>query len=65
MLCPEYLLMGEEMSEQEQIELIQTSDHGLWCLDPLDGTSNFAAGIPFLAFLWLVGRTGSRAGYCL
>jgi len=46
-LTPAYRLLGEEMSEQEQRELISCGDEGLWCLDPLDGTSNFAAGIPF------------------
>lgn len=46
-LAPEYRLLGEEMSEEEQGELITLGDEGLWCLDPLDGTSNFAAGIPF------------------
>ncbi len=46
-LTPTYPLLGEEMSEEEQRELISRGDAGLWCLDPLDGTSNFAAGIPF------------------
>jgi len=39
-------LLGEEMAESEQRRLLQESD-GLWCLDPLDGTSNFASGLPF------------------
>lgn len=45
--APDYRLLGEEMSEEEQYGLIQVGDPGLWCLDPLDGTSNFASGIPF------------------
>jgi len=48
-LTPDYPLLGEEMSEREQRELIEVGDRGLWCLDPLDGTSNFVAGIPFFA----------------
>lgn len=44
---PEYALLGEEMTVDEQETLLQETDCGLWCLDPLDGTSNFASGIPF------------------
>lgn len=39
-------LLGEEMSESEQQALLREAE-GLWCLDPLDGTSNFASGLPF------------------
>ena len=45
---PETAFLGEEMSAEEQAELLSDSD-SLWCLDPLDGTSNFAAGIPYYA----------------
>jgi myo-inositol-1(or 4)-monophosphatase len=46
---PEFALLGEEMRAAEQAELLASHGHGLWCLDPLDGTSNFASGIPFFA----------------
>lgn len=46
---PEAALLGEEMPAHEQAGLIQLRDAALWCLDPLDGTSNFAAGLPFYA----------------
>jgi myo-inositol-1(or 4)-monophosphatase len=46
--APQYRLLGEEMSEEQQQELLATSGgSGLWCLDPLDGTRNFASGIPY------------------
>ena len=45
---PDIAFLSEEMSRQQQDELLQNSDR-LWCLDPLDGTSNFAAGIPIFA----------------
>ncbi len=45
---PEIAFLSEEMTELEQQELLKTSEQ-LWCLDPLDGTSNFAAGIPLFA----------------
>ena len=47
--APEYRLLGEEMTVEEQADLLNCSENGLWCLDPLDGTSNFASGIPFFS----------------
>jgi len=46
---PAYAFLGEEMAGDEQERLTRETNRGLWCLDPLDGTSNFAAGIPFFA----------------
>jgi len=47
-LYPDIAFLSEEMEESEQEELLKASEK-LWCLDPLDGTSNFAAGIPLFA----------------
>ncbi len=47
-LYPDIAFLSEEMEEVEQNSLLNTSKT-LWCLDPLDGTSNFAAGIPLFA----------------
>lgn len=44
---PQYDFLGEEMPKERQEILTKHMDQGLWCLDPLDGTSNFAAGLPF------------------
>lgn len=46
---PEYAFLGEEMSEDEHERLLENTETGLWCVDPLDGTSNFASGIPFFS----------------
>jgi myo-inositol-1(or 4)-monophosphatase len=43
---PDIPLLGEEMTQQQQAELLANSEQGLWILDPLDGTANFAAGFP-------------------
>lgn len=43
---PDIAFLGEEMSVAEQEKLLK-SDQALWCVDPIDGTSNFAAGLPF------------------
>ena len=45
---PDTVFLGEEMSAAEQDALLHR-DKPLWCLDPLDGTSNFAAGIPYFS----------------
>ena len=47
-LYPDIAFLSEEMSTEQQEQLLQNSER-LWCLDPLDGTSNFAAGIPLFA----------------
>ena len=36
----------EEMKPAEQADMLAATGRGLWCLDPLDGTSNFAATTP-------------------
>ncbi len=45
---PEIPLIGEEMTPQQQRDLFRSSA-AFWCLDPLDGTTNFAAGLPYFA----------------
>lgn len=48
-----YDILGEEMSEDAQLAVIKRAatnkSQGYWCIDPLDGTSNYAAGLPFFA----------------
>jgi len=46
-LFPDYAVLGEEMDAGRQRELMAAEDRGVWVLDPLDGTSNFASGIPY------------------
>ena len=45
---PDITFLGEEMTPEQQQAALE-SVHGVWILDPLDGTSNFAAGIPYYA----------------
>lgn len=42
-------VLGEEMTGEEQARLWSEGRRGLWCIDPIDGTTNFANGIPFFA----------------
>jgi len=41
-------VLGEEMAREEQ-EAILRHDGRYWCVDPLDGTANFANGVPYFA----------------
>ena len=42
-------VLGEEMSAGEQHAVWQSGNKGLWCIDPIDGTSNFVRGLPYFA----------------
>ncbi|HET9122778.1 MAG TPA: inositol monophosphatase [Acidiferrobacteraceae bacterium] len=46
---PDYAFMGEEMSAAEQGAVLASDTRPTWCLDPLDGTTNFTNGVPFYA----------------
>lgn len=43
------LFLSEEMALEQQENILQQADKAAWILDPLDGTTNFAAGIPYYA----------------
>lgn len=43
---PQIGFVGEEMSAAEQQQQFAEAEHGVWVLDPLDGTRNFAATVP-------------------
>lgn len=43
---PDTIVLGEEMTDEEQQQQLDTETRGLWILDPLDGTTNFASGVP-------------------
>lgn len=38
-------LLSEEMTEPQQEEIIGSTSY--WCVDPIDGTSNFIYGVPY------------------
>ena len=41
-------VMGEEMAPEKQVRIFESAPR-FWCVDPIDGTANFAAGIPYFA----------------
>ncbi len=53
--CP---VIGEEMSEDEHIANWEAGKDGVWCIDPIDGTSNFVHGIPYFAISVALLRNG-------
>jgi myo-inositol-1(or 4)-monophosphatase len=56
---PEIGFLGEEMDATEQDRMMAAScGAGLWVLDPLDGTNNFAAGIPLFGVSLALLRAG-------
>jgi myo-inositol-1(or 4)-monophosphatase len=40
-------VLGEEMEAQQQQACWDAGLEALWCVDPIDGTSNFAGGLPY------------------
>jgi len=49
-------VIGEEMTPAQHRELWRNGAEGIWCIDPIDGTTNFANGIPLFAVsvAWMV-----------
>ncbi|MBQ7627150.1 MAG: inositol monophosphatase family protein, partial [Rhodocyclaceae bacterium] len=50
-------VLGEEMTPDEQARCWGEGSKGsMWCIDPIDGTTNFANGIPFfgVSVAWMV-----------
>jgi myo-inositol-1(or 4)-monophosphatase len=46
---PDIAVLGEEMTAEQHAALMQQSHGRIWLLDPLDGTSNYAAGLPYFS----------------
>lgn len=46
---PDIDILGEEMDMPAQQKALQQAGTGVWCIDPLDGTSNFSIGVPYYA----------------
>lgn len=44
-----YPVLGEEMPPEQQRARWNDGHAGLWCIDPIDGTSNFVNGLPYFA----------------
>ena len=51
-------VLGEEMSLSQQEEIWGNGKQELWCIDPIDGTSNFVHGLPYFAISVALIREG-------
>lgn len=62
---PDIPLLGEEMEDEEQADLLaQSRTRPIWVLDPVDGTSNFAASLPIFGIsLALLEAGDTRMGW--
>lgn len=59
---PDIPFLSEEMQLSEQRDLLEKSAY-CWCIDPLDGTTNFVAGIPcFSVSIALINQQDSLLG---
>ena len=57
--------LGEEMSESEQLACLQRKQAAFWCLDPLDGTTNFATTFPGFSISLALIRNGQVELACI
>lgn len=53
-----YPVLGEEMDDDAHRRLWEEGRDGLWCVDPIDGTTNFVSGMPFFAMSIALMRQG-------
>lgn len=47
---PDHLILSEESEQAKHLDQWQPEDHYWWCIDPIDGTTNFARNSP----LWSI-----------
>ncbi len=55
---PGISLLSEEMPEAQRRRALDNATQGVWALDPLDGTTNFASGIPYFCISLALIRHG-------
>lgn len=64
-IWPEIPVLGEEMTLEMQQGLLDNADTGVWCLDPIDGTSNYAYGFPYFCISLALLRGGEPVLGCI
>ena len=51
-------VIGEEMGNAQHVEIWGDGLQTVWCIDPIDGTSNFVRGLPYFAVSVALIRAG-------
>ncbi len=51
-------MVGEEMSAEDRDAVLRSDAECFWCLDPLDGTTNFTSGLPIFGISLALIRGG-------
>jgi len=64
LLAHDIAFLGEEMPHDEQHQCLQ-SQQSFWCVDPLDGTSNFATPMPMFAISVALIQAGQPTLACI
>ncbi|MCG6860576.1 MAG: inositol monophosphatase family protein [Chromatiaceae bacterium] len=64
-IWPDIPVLGEEMTLKVQQQRLDDADIGVWCLDPLDGTSNYAYGFPYFCVSLALLRGGKPVLGCI
>ena len=63
-IAPAITFLGEEMHQKEQLACLQSKGM-FWCVDPLDGTSNFITPIPLFAISIALIQNGKPVMACI
>ncbi|MDX8403020.1 MAG: inositol monophosphatase family protein [Mariprofundaceae bacterium] len=63
-LYPDIAFLGEEMSSKEQLDCLNSGGQ-FWCVDPLDGTSNFTIPFPHFASSLALIKDGQPVFACI
>lgn len=62
---PKIGFLAEEMSQAQQLSCLQQGGGTFWCLDPLDGTTNFATSFPGFSISLALIRNGHVELACI
>lgn len=57
-IVPAPVLAEEQTEAEQQAAWLAAKDADLWCVDPIDGTSNFVTGLPYFAISVALLRAG-------
>ena len=54
-LYPSFLFIGEESVSSSETKKVNLADTPTWIIDPVDGTTNFVHGFPYVCIILFMG----------